>query len=133
VRDAPVFQLIGSFRCCASRESGLVTPCGRIAGWMSRPDVRGMRLYFCHQHLRPLLEPIAGEQLVRRVSVTAEILFCGTSNAFAIAEADALAALERAVAQAGGIINLHNVRSNIGYYTPQAFGGAAQGAGNRGQ
>jgi hypothetical protein len=82
---------------------------------------------------RPTDEPLSGAQLVRRVSVTLEVYFCGTFVEPAMAHAEAWARVEEAIEHAGGLVSLRDVRSVLGRYTAPAAQGAPQLAGGRRQ
>jgi hypothetical protein len=71
--------------------------------------------YYCDRHRRPTDEPIAAEPLIRRVSVTLEVLFAAVNWLPGPGpQLEALARLETAVEEAGGVINLHAVNSVMG-------------------
>jgi len=58
--------------------------------------------------------PIPAGVEYRRVSVTLEILLCGAPGGAAVAHAEAVERLERAIGAVGGVNNLHAGRSQVG-------------------
>jgi hypothetical protein len=132
VTELPTFIAVGEIRCCA-RDLNLEIPvCGRAARWVR--DVRGTTIpeFACDAHRLATDRELAGVQLVRRVSVTAEVLFCGTSMHDTLARAEALRQLEAAVQRVGGFLNLVDVRSQIGRFpVPPAAERALRGGGGR--
>lgn len=75
---------------------------------------------WCAVHSPPGGVLIAGELLVRRVSLTFEAVFCGTSADATIAQSEAVARLEDAIVAAGGVLNVVGVTSVLGRYVVPA-------------
>jgi hypothetical protein len=76
--------------------------------------------FFCELHRQPGDVPIAPPFIFRRVAVTLEVLFAGTSSNATLAQIEAVSRLEQAVQAAGGVINLHSARSTVGRYVAPA-------------
>lgn len=129
--DLPTFVALGALRCFARGEMPDAWACGRRAGWVRYAGRATTQEFYCHLHFTEGDVPIAGLQLVRRVNITAQIIFCGTSFQAPLAQAEAIRQLEAAVERAGGVINLHAVTSQIGRWAvPQ---GSTPRAGERGK
>lgn len=122
--DVPDFAARAPIGCCYRSESRDNAVCGLQAGWTRYGVADHFPRYFCAKHRASKDVPISGAPLVRRVSVTLEVVLTGVSFLPAIAHAEAVRRLELAVASAGGVINLHAVRSVVGRYAGQAPAGA---------
>ena len=71
---------------------------------------------FCTVHAPKTAVPIAGQVLLRRVSVQAEVIFTGHGITPAHDQAEAVAQLEQAIEAIGGTLNLHAATSVLGRY-----------------
>jgi hypothetical protein len=115
MNDVARFTVAPKIRCChfaKHRESSI---CGEIASWKAPSQYASTGAYFCEEHRRPEHVPIAGTVLFRRVSLQIEVLFAGVSPIPAMAQAEALARLERAVESAGGMLSIKAASSVVGY------------------
>ncbi len=112
--DMPTFDAVGRLRCFHREDLGDRRPCGRPARFVRFANRATTPEYFCDRHHAATDQMVTGEQLVRRVSVTACVLFCGTSFQPTLAQAEALRQFEEAVEHAGGLVSLDTVSSQIG-------------------
>lgn len=71
---------------------------------------------WCTDHRPMTAVPVAGALLLRRVSITAEVVFTGHGVNPGYDQAEAVGQLERAVQAAGGTLNLHTATSVMGRY-----------------
>jgi len=132
VIDMPTFVEVGQIRCCVRLEGRQHAVCGAVARWVVEHSGTAFPEFHCDEHRRATDRELAGLQVVRRVSVTAEILFCGTSMHDTLARAEALGQLEDAVQRAGGFLNLVDVRSQVGRFpVPAASARPLRGGGDR--
>lgn len=126
--DGPQFVVRPPLRCYhrLADRPGLI--CAELAVRF-RPECNGDEgAFFCAAHARPTDTAIPDAAAFRRVSVMLEVCFSGVSLLEAVAHAEALDRLERAVAAAGGVINLHACRSVVGRLARHAQPGAAADA-----
>lgn len=118
--DAPEFHVKPTIRCFHRDPDRSPAACARQARWM-RPGASSVPSgYFCDEHVSPGDVPIPATVIFRRVSVQLEVLFSATDFSPGMAQAEAVAALERAVERVGGVINLHTVTSVVGRYASPA-------------
>lgn len=130
--ERPTFALIGAFRCCQQVTSGSRLTCSRHARWKYQKDDDTVPLWFCDEHRLAADELVIGRQLVRRVSVTVDVLFCGVFQDAERAELEAVTRLQDAIESAGGVVNLQHARSVVGYFTPATGPGAPQASAGKG-
>jgi hypothetical protein len=83
-------------------------------------------LFFCAVHSQAGDEPLTDDVPFRLVSVTLDVRLAGVNHVPGFAHAEALGRLERAIAAAGGVINLHTVRSQLARLEPQLAIGRQQ-------
>lgn len=69
--------------------------------------------YFCDRHKQPADVPIPAEHVFRRVVLEVKVLFAGTHINAPIAQAEAVARLERAVVAIGGLVEVEGARSYV--------------------
>lgn len=112
--ELPTFVVAPPIRCFHRHEDHELAPCGQGARWIRWRKSVLPQGYFCDRHRAPGDEPILAEPLIRRVSVSLEVLFSATNWIAEPGQVEAVARLERAVESAGGVINLHAVTSVIG-------------------
>ena len=122
--DIPLVVVRPPLRCFSRRQD----PPGEICDWEAT-FVRHSRAgvpptFLCSAHSQSGDEPITDDVVFRLVSVTLEVRMCGVSHVPGFAHSEALARLERAIAAAGGVINLHACRSQLARLEPQAPIGA---------
>jgi len=118
--NEPVFLVRPIFRCCEPVENSPRRRCARPAPWSSPADTPRHITFRCDDHKRENDRPVELDALFRRVSITAEILYSGISMDQTAAIAEALATLELAVEQSGGLLNLHTTHSAIGRWKATA-------------
>ncbi len=98
-------------RCGHRDESPERQVCGAVA-MRFRPGPNWFTPeYFCQDHSRAEDLGIPTAHIFRRVRVTVDVLFAGTSMEGPAAHAEAVARLERAVTAAGGLLEVDRVRS----------------------
>jgi hypothetical protein len=116
VGDVPTFAIVGPFRCCWSGGLAARSLCNATADYMTPARAGVPQSLFCAAHRPMTAVPIAGGLLLRRVSLTCQVLFTGHGVNPPFDEAEALEQLERAVNLAGGLLNLHAHSSVLGRY-----------------
>lgn len=116
--DVARFSFVPPLRCFHAEWNRAAHVCGAPARWTRVSGDTQPGPFFCDEHRGPKDTPIEGALLVRRVTLTLDVSFAGASAMPAIARADALARLERAIADIGGVINLHQVYDVVGRYEP---------------
>lgn len=118
--DVARFQFAPPIRCCRQVPDSPFGVCGELAT-VRRPELGiSSAAFFCGEHAQPGDVPIAGELLIRRISITMDVSFTGTSPMAAMARAEALARLETALESVGARLNLHAVTDVVGRYQHQA-------------
>jgi hypothetical protein len=132
VPSVPNFAAVGAIRCWHRVLSDVPAACGADARWIRATPASLAYGFFCDAHRAPDDRPLAGELVLRRVSLALEVIFAGTSLSPTFAQTDALAALERGVEAVGGYVNLHAARSVVGRFTLPPGGGAGRGERGRG-
>lgn len=118
--DVARFLTRPPLRCCYADPNSEHRVCGAPASWQRTSGGASAAAFFCDAHRERGDVPIAGEQLLRRVSITCEITFAGASPIPALARMEALSRLELAVDRAGGMLNLHTVCDAVGRHAPPA-------------
>ena len=112
--ESPRYLVRPPLRCFELDPSRPAGVCARPARWSAPLSLRGELAFYCDDHRPMRAAPVSLDALFRRVSITADVLFSGTSFDRARAHAEALAQLEYAVEAAGGLLNLHVCRSEVG-------------------
>lgn len=87
--------------------------CGELAVYMVLSHSEAEPLFFCHAHGAPAMMPIAGELRIRLVTLRVDVLFAGMPGGGQPAHREAFERMERAVQAAGGLLNLHDTRSEL--------------------
>lgn len=118
--ERPVFTVRPRLRCFGRSASSTGLRCGKPAAWMSALPVDGEYLYRCQDCRENGDTPIPVDPVFRRVQVELEVLISAAALKHGPAVREALDALEAAITQAGGVLNLHEARSVIGRYSPPA-------------
>jgi hypothetical protein len=128
LRNLPQMTFSPPARCFYRREDAGGTVCGELAAWV-RPGLEWFRtLYFCDEHREPIDLEIPPVHAIRRVRINAILLFSAASLNQAIAHTEALARLEAAVHQAGGLLDVEDVASTWGKSSPPPRLGSTNGA-----
>jgi hypothetical protein len=118
VADVHQFTTRPPLRCCQQLPDSEPGICGGFAS-LQRVNSSNLQIgFYCAEHGQDGDTPIAAVVTFRRVAVTLEVFFAGTSPIPALAQAEALRRLEDAVERAGGLLNLSAVTSVVGRYTP---------------
>ena len=112
------FLIRPPFRCFQPLESSPGRVCGERAEWASPLDAPARRGFFCAAHAMRGDTKITNDLPFRRVSITLEVLFTGTSFEEHAATMEALSRVELAVERIGGLVNLHACHSEIGRWRP---------------
>jgi hypothetical protein len=84
----------------------------------------------CDAHRRHDDSPLPKEFAIRHVTVFADLVFAATTFIPELAEREAVELAGRGAESAGGLLNLHGVRSYIGHYAapaPPAGGNGSRG------
>lgn len=122
----PVSRLaavVPPFRCWELLSTSPVRFCGEIARYARSSDGLQGVLFFCPRHSRSSDVPIAGEQLVRVITLRVDALFASVTPGKQTSQLEALDRFTQAVAGAGGLVNLHDVTSEtVRYAVPAASG-----------
>ncbi len=115
-----MFGTCPPLRCCAQVDGRPGRVCGELAT-AKRPSTHWFDArFFCDKHRSPSDEPIAGDQVVRRVRLTCDVLLAGVTSSAPGAQAEAVARLEAAVRAIGGVLEVDRVHSTFGRYPAQA-------------
>lgn len=114
-------------RCYHTDGNSRYAICGELARWKRPGNHWFDDAYFCDRHRAECDEPIVGELVVRRVRLTVDVLFAGASRDAPFAQTEAVQRLERVLASAGAVVEIHEVRSNPVRYRSQAAAGGAIG------
>jgi hypothetical protein len=98
-------------RCYHRREPHSSMPCGELAA-VARPGRDWFSWeYFCREHASPGDVEIPAEHVFRRVGLQLEVFIAGAGASDAVARAEAIARLDRAIQTAGGVADIAAVRS----------------------
>lgn len=132
--DIPRFTIMPAPRCCEITSSAPLTVCNRPARWMPVLAALGVTAFWCDEHKKGPAMPIAGEPIVRRVSVMGQMVLGSAVATEQLARAEALARLARGIASVGGLLNLHVINCQTGPWAapPQAGNENGDGDGPRG-
>lgn len=116
VAHVPLAAIAPPLRCFEHDRSDRHVICGDAAYWR-RPGSHWFDdQYFCDVHREPFDVPIVGECVVRRVRVMVDVLLSGASMTAPFAQTEALRRLERAVAAAGGLLDVKGIHSAVVRY-----------------
>jgi hypothetical protein len=118
----PAFGITPSPRCFTIVEGPPRRKCGEHATRRRAGNQWFADTFHCTQHAEPTDLELAGECIVRRVRVTCDVLLAGVDERQGIAQTEAVARVEAAIAAAGGVLDVKMVTSQIGRYP--ASGGA---------
>lgn len=108
------FEVMPSPRCCFIASESPLVVCNRAASWVPLVAVPGVTPFWCAAHKPQSAAIAAGVQVVRRVSVVAQIILASSVETDHLARAEAVARLDRGVRVAGGLLNLHVVTCQTG-------------------
>lgn len=103
-------------RCYHRDEGPSSSSCGAIATRIRRGLWWFEDSFWCAEHALTIDAPIAGELAVRRVHLAVTVYLAGTSPEAGKSQAEAVARLTAAVAQAGGVLDVQSVRSTFVRY-----------------
>jgi|SRR4051812_16391174 hypothetical protein len=118
---------------CFSRGIDRCGPvCGRLATHVRKGRDWFSIEYFCAEHAAPGDEEIPLEHVFRRVQVFCDVFFAGVTTSAPMSHTEAVARLEKAIRDAGGAVDVLQVRSHVVCSTPQTRpGGELAGQGSR--
>lgn len=116
----PTFVLCPTLRCYHVEGKSPRIVCGALARWREPGEHWFNDSFFCDLHRGPNDLVVDGDVVVRRVRITADVFLAGTNIRSPQAQTEAVARLERAVAAAGGILDVHGVLSSVGRIRPAA-------------
>jgi hypothetical protein len=126
------FVLVPEPGCHFPIESRPGHVCGTRAKWMAENTAIGAGGYYCDAHRPAGAVRIPDDALIRRVRLTVDVLLGGASWDTTIAQAEALARLERGVRLLGGYLDVKQVMSQVGRGSLQAFKEHEEGPSGRG-
>jgi hypothetical protein len=128
VADVPYVAVRPPIRCCFLKIGASLHWCAAPATRqrLVRPDLAP--LFLCAAHALTSDEPIADDAPFPLVVVTLEVRLCGVTAEPSRAHAEAVDALETAVASIGGVINLHACRSMTARAGRPPVAGSGNGA-----
>lgn len=118
--DVAVFDICPPIRCSSPVRDPYRLVCGEVATWRAEPVAGAPAVYRCAKHRQPADRPLEGPVIFRRVTVAAVVWFAGVGESDQVCQAEALARLERAVADAGGLMRLNSITCVSGRYEPLA-------------
>lgn len=111
-------RVMPPLRCSALTQNPARPFCGELARWMRHfEDPEGER-FFCHEHRLPTDTVITGNVIFRRLTLHVDVLLSGVTPLDSLAKGEAFGRLEAAVAELGGLINLHSISSEVCRYGP---------------
>lgn len=129
--DAPFVVVSPSLRCGHRERGAAPTWCGRPAVCVRPGSVWELPAYRCARHATAADVPLTPIVAFRRVRLLAQVDFAAVTFAKGPAQAEAIAALDRAVTAAGGLLTNANVTSAIVRHRQQdeAFRASSSGLG----
>lgn len=130
--DQPRFQAVPTPRCCAITSSSPIVICNRPATWKGLVEVGGVTPVWCDAHKPAFAEKADGVLRVRRVAVVCQIVLTSAVDGEHMAKAEAMARLARAVEHVGGLVNLHSVSAQTGFWRAPTPPGSDNGNGGAG-
>jgi hypothetical protein len=114
--NVPLVSVCPPLRCYERITSSPLHVCGRIAAWKRPGAPLFGEAFFCDHHAQAGDVPIGGEQLARRVRIRLDVLLSGAAQLAPLCHTEAAARLEAAVIDIGGLLDVHDVTSNIVRY-----------------
>lgn len=118
--DIARFTVCPPLRCGEATSNPTRPLCGAVAYWEAPPPPGALPVFHCAAHRIPTDRLIGPAVILRRVLILADIQFAGVRHVSSTARAEALARLEDAVIQAGGLLNLVEITDVVGRYEPPA-------------
>lgn len=125
--NVPAFAVSPVLRCYHVDGMTPRIVCGAPARWREPGSHWFGDSFFCDRHRGPTDVPVVSDVAIRRVRITADVFLAGTNIRAPQAQAEAVACLERAVAAAGGILDVQGVLSTVGRIRPSAALGGEPG------
>lgn len=114
--DTPVFHVRPVVRCFYQDPDSPFGVCGSEARWERRSAAGRPSSFYCDVHRGVSDAPIAGDLVLRRVSVQMEVIYAATSPIESGAKAEAVARLEAAARASGGTCSIMAVNSQVGRF-----------------
>lgn len=112
--QAPPFAIVPPIRCCELVDGVRRVFCSELAVVRRPGATYWFDEFFCLEHAAPSDVPIEREPTFRRVHLVCDVYFAGVSVQPAIAQTEAVARLEAAVREFGGLVTVQAARSTIG-------------------
>lgn len=112
--EAPQFSIVPPVRCCQLLEDPSPHYCGELAAVVRPGPTYWFDEFFCLAHGLSSDVAIAELQPFRRVHLVVDVYFAAVSVAPGLAHTEAVARLEQAVGDAGGVVSVQAVRSTVG-------------------
>ena len=110
----PIFYPAPILRCFCQLDPYTLEVCGRPAVAVRQGPAPRLAEFVCARHARPADLPLAANEVFRRVRLSLTVDFAAVSWPPAAAHAEAVDRLNRAVLDAGGLVNLVGVTSAVG-------------------
>lgn len=121
----PAFAVSPTLRCYHVEGNSIRFVCGAPARWREPGQHWFGDSFFCDVHRKPTDVLVEADVAIRRVRITCDVFLAGTNIRAPQAQAEAVARLERAIAAAGGILDVHGVLSTVGRIRAAAAPGGA--------
>lgn len=112
--DVPRFQVRPSLRCYCQVKDSEVRVCGRLATWERAAAAGQLSTFYCDEHHEPTDRPVRGDLVIRAVEVRADVTFVATAQQPNMALTEAVARLELAVREVGGVLQVLGAHTEIG-------------------
>jgi hypothetical protein len=116
------FAICPPIRCCAAQLDRPSQVCGARAYWQTPRRPGELPVYRCHVHREPGDLALGRVLIYRQISLAARVIFAGASQVRSLAREEAVARLDDAVSQAGGLLQLLDVSEAAGRYEAPAPG-----------
>lgn len=116
-------------RCCSITTSSPLAICNRPATWKGTIEVGGVTPVWCDEHKPQFADTLTGVLRVRRISVVGQMVLTSAVETEPLAKAEALARLARGVQDAGGLLNLHTLTVQTGFWAAPRPPGKANPSG----
>lgn len=116
----PAVAIAPPARCYFRLGDSSSTICGNFARWLRPGNHWFDPEYFCDLHRASSDIAIPSEWVFRRVRFELEVLITAAALNPSPAHTEALARLDAAVKAAGGVLDVHGVRSSVVRACPQA-------------
>lgn len=117
--DVPMFAVCPPLRCGFPVDPLNFAFCGELAYWQRPGGEFDPVRFFCQKHRLAGDEPIPEYTMFRRITLTIDVVFAGVTLRQREAELEAFGRLQALLEAHGGLVNLHQVRSDVGRRRPE--------------